>query len=135
MEVSNFASSFYQPYNSLDTNDSMLAFLVAMSYVFLNGTADWITRGIMITILLLMALITGGVLHADWGSIAPSPDSLPRRTKQNIVSAGRKFGEFVRAIPIRGFMGTSGSSKYASANSNSAPLLPISHNASPAQQR
>ena len=58
--------------------NSMLAFLVAVMHVCMNDS-DWVTRGIMITLVVLLLAVTLRVLLLDWGAIAPSSDALIKR--------------------------------------------------------
>lgn len=95
----------------------MLTFLVAICFVFLNNTADWVTKGIMITVLTSMALITAGVLKANW---EPTARSLYGRTKDNIINAIKAFRGYVSNIPTRIFLRTEGAPKPKPSVSNTA---------------
>lgn len=57
----------------------MLAFLVAMSFITL-AKSDAATEAVISIVLVIMAITVAVVLHMDWGAIAPSPDSLLKRT-------------------------------------------------------
>lgn len=112
----------------------MLAFLVAMSYIFLNNTTDWVTRGIMISVLVVMTLITAGVLHADWGAMAPSSDSLPKRTKKILIKASKSAWSHIRATSSGMTPGKTKSLIPATSPPSYPPILPI-HNITPAQEK
>lgn len=76
-----------------------MAFLVAVCFITLNDS-DTVTRAVIGVVLVGMSTAVGVVLHADWGSIAPSPDSLWRRTQHALWAMLEAIGQaIVKFIP------------------------------------